>query len=198
MKVIGLTGGIATGKTTITDYLLSLGAAVIDADSISRRLTEPGNAALLEIEAAFGKEYLDEQGSLKRKELGRLIFSDEASRLKLNQILHPKIAGGIKEELARYQRAGHAAVVLSAPLLFEAGLDALTDEVWLVALAQPEQIRRLMARDGISEEEAKKRLNAQSSLQDKLAKAHRIIDNNGSSAKARETARKFWEEISGQ
>ncbi len=198
MKVIGLTGGIATGKTTITDYLLSLGATVIDADSISRRLTEPGNGVLLEIAAAFGQEYLDENGSLKRKELGRLIFSDEASRLKLNQILHPKIAEGIREELARYHGMGLGAVILSAPLLFEAGLDALTDEVWLVALTPEEQIRRLMARDGVSEEEAQKRLNAQSSLQDKLAKTGRIIDNNGSPERARETARRFWEEISGQ
>jgi dephospho-CoA kinase len=196
MKIVGLTGGIASGKTMVSDYLLSLGAPVVDADVISRRLTEPGQPALLAIAAVFGEEYLDENRRLKRKELGRLIFGDKTSRLKLNQILHPLIREAVNQELARYEKAGFPAVVLSAPLLLEGGMDRTTDEVWLVALEPEEQLRRLMARDGIDGEEGRKRLAAQSSLADKLAKAHRIIDNNGSPEATRQRVKVLWREIS--
>ena len=198
MKLIGLTGGIASGKTMITDYLASLGAPVVDADVISRRLTEPGSPVLKEIAGTFGESCLDEKGHLRRQYLGQLIFSDPENRMKLNRIMHPMISRGIREELDRLEDAGEPAVIYSAPLLLEGGGKGMTDEVWLVALDPEEQIRRLMARDGIDAEAAEKRLGAQASLAEKLAKADKVIDNNGSREEAEKQAKAMWEEACGK
>jgi len=198
MKLIGLTGGIASGKTMITDYLMELGVPVVDADTISRNLTAPGGPALKDIAETFGEEYFDERGNLLRQKLGGLIFNDRESRLKLNQILHPKISETMRAEIKRHEDAGEAFAILSVPLLLEGGSNSMTDAVWVVALAPEEQIRRLMARDGITEEEARTRLRAQTSLEEKLAMADRVIDNNGSREEARQQAKALWEECIGQ
>ncbi|MCL2121207.1 MAG: dephospho-CoA kinase [Clostridiales bacterium] len=198
MKLIGLAGGIASGKTMISNYLTGLGAPVVDADVISRKITEPGSPVLRDIAEAFGEECLDEKGHLRRKELGRIIFGDPESRLKLNRIMHPRISERIQEEIRKYQDAGEPVILYSAPLLLEGGSKGITDEVWLVALAPKEQIRRLMARDGIDEEEAAARLRAQSSLDDKLALADKIIDNNRSREEAMAQAKALWEEACGR
>ena len=197
MKLIGLAGGIASGKTMITDYLMSLGAPVVDADIVSHRITEPGSPVLREIAEAFGEDCLDENGHLRRKALGRIIFNDAESRLRLNQIMHPKISAAIREEIEGYEAAGEPAVIYSAPLLLEGEGKGMTDIVWLVAIDPAEQMRRLMARDGIGADEAAKRLRAQSSLEEKLAKADKVIDNNGSRKAAKAQAKALWEEIRG-
>ena len=198
MKLIGVTGGIASGKTLVTDYLTALGAPVVDADVISHKVTEPGSPVLKEIAAAFGEGYLDENGELKRQKLGDLIFQREEYRLKLNAILHPKIGSSIQEELRRCEEAGEAVVIFSAPLMVEGGRNSMTDEIWVVALNPGEQIRRLMARDGIDEEAANARLQSQSSLEEKLAIADRIIDNNGSVEETKSQVKALWEEINGE
>jgi dephospho-CoA kinase len=118
--------------------------------------------------------------------------------MKLNRIMHPKISRGIREELDRLEDAGEPAVIYSAPLLLEGGGKGMTDEVWLVALDPEEQIRRLMARDGIDAEAAEKRLGAQASLAEKLAKADKVIDNNGSREEAEKQAKAMWEEACGK
>ena len=194
MRVIGLTGGIASGKTMITDYMRSLGAPVIDADEISRELTARGSPVLDEISSAFGDDCLDEDGNLRRRMLGKIIFEDEIGRAKLNKIMHPKIEALVKGRISEYKDAGVRAVIYSAPLLLEARHGVGVDEIWVVALEPEEQIRRLRARDGLSPEDAGKRLRAQSSLDIKLEKADKIIDNNGSREEARRQAKALWEE----
>ncbi|MCL2166172.1 MAG: dephospho-CoA kinase [Clostridiales bacterium] len=198
MKLIGLAGGIASGKTMITEYLTGLGAPVVDADVISRRITEPGSPVLRDIAEAFGEDCLDEEGCLRRKELGRIIFGNPESRLRLNRIMHPRISERIQEEIRKYQDAGEPVILYSAPLLLEGGSKGMTDEVWLVALEPKEQIRRLMDRDGINEEEAAARLRAQSSLEEKLALADKVIDNNRSREEAMAQAKALWEEACGR
>lgn len=195
MKRIGLTGGIASGKTMVSDYLQSLGAPVIDADQISRRITERGNPVLQEIAGVFGSDCLDENGELRRKKLGEIIFGDEDKRRRLNGILHPKIYAEMEREIHAHEAAGEAAVVLSIPLLVEGRSRDMTDEIWVVALDPQSQIRRLMDRDGIGEEAARLRLAAQSSLDEKLAKADKVIDNNGSREWTKTQTKALWEEV---
>jgi len=195
MKLIGLTGGIATGKTMITDYLESLGAPIIDADVISRKLTEAGNPVLDEIASVFGAECLDENGALRRSVLGSIIFNDEEARQKLNNIMHPKIGARVRDEIERLRLSGVKAAIYSAPLLFEAGQQWMADEIWVIALLPDEQIRRLMLRDGVSENEARSRIHAQSSLAEKLVMAHRIIDNNGAPEAALTQVKEYWEQV---
>lgn len=196
MKIIGITGGIASGKTMATDYLAELGAPVVDADVISHRVTEQGSPVLAEIAAAFGEGYLDEAGNLRRQKLGDLIFNDKESRTKLNQIIHPRIGSAIQEEIKRFEDAGEPFLIFSAPLLLEGG-NAMAEEIWVVALDPEEQIRRLMARDGVNREEAEARLGSQSSLEEKLARADRVIDNNGSREEARRQIKILWETLNG-
>ncbi|MCL1804829.1 MAG: dephospho-CoA kinase [Clostridiales bacterium] len=197
MKMIGITGGIASGKTMVTDYLAGLGAPVVDADVISHRVTEKGSPVLGEIAAAFGEEYLDEEGNLRRQKLGELIFQDQACRMKLNRLIHPKISGAIQEEIKRHEDAGEPFVIFSAPLLIEGGKNSMADEIWVVSLEPEEQILRLMARDGIGREAAMARLGSQSSLEEKLAIADRVIDNNGSREEACRQAKALWESLHG-
>ncbi|MDR0469880.1 MAG: dephospho-CoA kinase [Peptococcaceae bacterium] len=194
MRLIGLAGGIASGKTMVTDYLVSLGAPVVDADVISRSITAPGSPVLKEIATAFGDEYLDGEGNLLRKKLGELIFNDRESRLRLNQITHPHISRIIRDEINQHRDEGAPIVIYSAPLLLEGGSGSMTDEVWLVALEPREQIRRLMGRDGITEEEAKARLGSQSSLEEKMSLADKVIDNSGTPEETREQVMALWED----
>jgi len=195
MRRIGLTGGIASGKTMITDYLRSLGAVVIDADEISRNLTGPGSQVTREIAAVFGEDCLDENGCLRRSWLGRIIFEDERSRDKLNDIMHPRIEAIVLDEFAKREAAGESAVIYSAPLLLERGGSVPVDEVWVVALDEQEQIRRLRERNGLTREEALSRLRAQSGLDDKLGKADHIIDNNNAPQWALSQAKALWERV---
>ena len=195
MRRIGLTGGIASGKTMITDYLRSLGAVVIDADEISRNLTGPGSQVTREIAAVFGEDCLDENGCLRRSWLGRIIFEDERSRDKLNDIMHPRIEAIVLDEFAKREAAGESAVIYSAPLLLERGGSVPVDEVWVVALDEQEQIRRLRERNGLTREEALSRLRAQSGLDDKLVKADHVIDNNHAPQRALSQAKELWERV---
>ena len=198
MRIIGLTGGIASGKTLVTDYLAALGAPVVDADVASRNLAAPGSPVLKEIAAAFGDEYLDGEGRLLRKKLGDLIFHHKEQREKLNRIMHPHIGKAIQEEIKRHEEEGAPVIVYSAPLLLEGGGGAMADEIWVVALDPEEQIRRLMARDGIDEEMAKARLRSQSSLEAKLARADKVIDNNGSQEATKVQVKAMWEAACGR
>ena len=118
MKLIGLAGGIASGKTMITDYLVSLGAPVVDADVISRRMTELGSPVLREIAEAFGEDCLDENGGLRRQKLAQMIFDNTDNRLKLNQIMHPKITAATREEIEKYRSEGKTAVIYSVAVIY--------------------------------------------------------------------------------
>lgn len=197
MKVIGLTGGIASGKSMVASRLMQLGARIIDADVIARRLTEPGSEVLREISRMFGSQYLDEQGNLRRKALGNLIFSDPVQREKLDRLMQPRIRDEISRQLIQAELEGAAVLVLVAPLLLEAGLEDLVDEVWVVALDRENQKKRLMQRDNLTEEQAEGRLASQSSLAEKLGKATRVIDNCGDLLAAEKQIDALWRGVQG-
>jgi dephospho-CoA kinase len=179
MKVIGLTGGIASGKSSIAKILRSLGAAVIDADLIARQIVVPGSPALEEIRATFGEEFITPQGELDRKKMGALVFSDLSAREKLNFITHPRIAQKMSDEAERARGEQNPAAFLEAALLFEAGWHEGLDGVWVVAIPESVQLERLMRRDGYTEEQARIRLASQMSLADKIARATLVLDNTG-------------------
>jgi len=196
MKVIGLTGGIASGKSLVAATLQRLGAVIIDADKIAREIVQPGCPALADIRDSFGQEMILPDGQLDRPRLGRLIFSDPAARLRLNGITHGRIKDEITRRLAQLRQAGEIkAAVIDAALLLEIGMGDLADEIWLVVLAETEQLNRLMARDKLSRQAAQDRVDAQMSLAEKISYAHRLIDNNGSREETVDQVIRLWREI---
>lgn len=173
---IGLTGGIASGKTAVADAFAMRGVAVIDTDVIARELVEPGSAALAEIVAEFGTELVDSAGRLDRKRLRELVFSDPDMRRRLEAILHPRIAVVMHERAAA---AGGPYQVIVVPLLVEAGMSEQFDRVLVVDCPEALQLARLIARDDESEASARGMLSAQSTRAARLAQAHDVIVNDG-------------------
>ena len=177
--VIGLTGGIACGKSNISDRLFSLGVPVIDADRISRALTAPGGAALPGIRTAFGDGFFPDR-VLDRRALGALVFSDPEALNRLNGLTHPLILDEIRRRLDALNTAGEPVCVLEAPLLFEAGLDRLCDTVWCAWIPGELQIQRLMERDGLTLKEAGQRIASQMPAAEKKRRSDAVIDTSGS------------------
>lgn len=180
MLILGLTGGIATGKSTVAKMFVELGAIHIDADSLSREIVAPGEPAWWAIVDRFGSVVLREDGQLDRKALAALVFSDPQKLAALNKITHPPIITLIRQRLAEAQAGGAGLVVLEAPLLYEAGLDSEVDRVVVVAAAEATQLERLVPRDRLLESEARQRMAAQMPLSEKIRRAHYCLDNNGS------------------
>ena len=184
MYVIGLTGGIASGKSTAAETLRTLGAHVIDADAISRSLTMPRGKAAHAI--------MEEFGTLDRKTLAAIVFGDARARQRLNDIVHPMVQAEMEAEMAT---ATSPVVVLDVPLLYESGMEGMADEVWVVHVPKAEQVRRIMARDGLTEEEALARINSQMPTRDKLKRADEAIDTSGSFAQTRMQIENLWHEV---
>lgn len=179
MKVIGLTGGIGAGKSTVSDYLLDKGFTVIDADKIARSMTEKGSETLQALTEAFGEDILFTDGCLDRKKLAAIVFSDEKKRLVLEELTTKKVVQIIEEKITGLQEEGYEApVFIDAPLLFESGADKLCDAVWLVDASIDIRIRRVMARDDVTSEEVKRRILNQMSSSEKIARSTDIIDNS--------------------
>lgn len=178
-KIIGLTGGIASGKSTVSNWLLSQGYPVVDADIAARKVVEPGMPALREITEAFGADILLEDGTLNRKKLGSLIFSDEEKRQMLNAIVHPAVREWMSRETERAFNEGAAIVIMDIPLLFESKLTHMVEETVLVYVSKETQLKRLMGRDGYNEADALARIHAQMPIDEKRKLADYIIDNNG-------------------
>lgn len=191
--ILGLTGSIASGKTTVARVLQQKGAALVDADQVSRDLTGPGSPVLVRLVERFGPEILDAEGRLDRAGLALRVFSSPQDLEDLNQITHPAIW---RESLARVAEEGalHPVVVLMAPLLLEHGAEAIVDQVWVVDLPLEEQLRRLTARDGLSRQEALRRVQAQMPAAEKAARAHVLIDNSGDRARTEQQVLAAWEE----
>lgn len=181
-KIIGLTGGIATGKTTVSKILTGNGYVVIDADILSRSVTKKGEPAFTQIVKEFGENILNEEGSIDRKVLGKIIFSDEKLKLRLNNITHPYIFEEIKKQIIKKCRENKI-VFVDIPLLFEE-YSKLTeaninfDEIWLVYVEKSSQLNRLMKRDELNIQEAGKRIGSQMPIEEKLKLADVIINNN--------------------
>ncbi|AST97021.1 dephospho-CoA kinase [Shouchella clausii] len=176
---IGLTGGIASGKSLVATYLEKQGIPVVDADKLARQVVEPGEPALAQIVATFGQNVLQTDGTLDRKQLGAIIFGDEQKRKQLNQIVHPAVRQLMKKQAELYEQRGYTRVVLDIPLLYESNLFHMVNQVWLVYVDEATQLRRLIERDGLTETEANQRIAAQMPLTAKKAQADVLIDNNG-------------------
>jgi dephospho-CoA kinase len=181
MRIVGLTGGIGSGKSTVTDYLISKGFYVLDADKIAREIVLPGSDMLIELSSVFGKEILQEDGSLDRKKLGKIVFSDAGKKETLDRLMHTRILELIHERILRLrEEQEHAKVVfIDAPLLFETGLSKSTDEIWVIDADDETRICRIMARDGLQREEILKRIESQMTREEKNSRADVILDNTG-------------------
>lgn len=198
VRVIGLTGGIASGKSLVSQQLQRLGAVVIDADRIARDLAEPGGALLEAITREFGSLYLDNPGRLDRKALGSLVFNNPEALGRLNRITHPLILAEIERLLQSYRCSGRSIVVLDAPLLLETGLEKSVDEVWVVMVDFQTQLKRLMERDGLTEAEARQRISLQMPLEEKERRADRTIDNRGTPEETERQVNLAWYRITAQ
>lgn len=181
MLTAGLSGGIASGKTTVARMFHELGAEIVDADEISRELVEPGGQGLARIRHSFGRQMLTAQGRLDRERLAALVFSDPAARSELNALVHPLVAAGIHNLLAQLRRSGFDGVVIvDVPLLFECGWQDMFDRSIVVYCPPGVQRRRLLLRGGLSASQADARIAAQMPLREKKKRADFVIDNQGS------------------
>ena len=195
---IGLTGGIGSGQSMVGRQLQELGAAVVDADAIAREATAPGAPAYAAIVGAFGQSVLCRDGSLDRKALAARVFADEAARRQLNALTHPHIRQRMAEEGARLAATpGVGVIVFDIPLLLETtdGSDLGLEGVVVVTAADAVRIARLTARDGLTPFDARRRLDAQMPLAQKVARADWVIDNNGPAEQTREQVLKLWEAL---
>jgi dephospho-CoA kinase len=195
VKILGLTGGIASGKSSIADMLRDLGAVVVDADKIARQIVTPGEPALEEIRKIFGEEFITPEGELDRKRMGALVFSDKKSRDALNAITHPRIAQKMSDMAEAARDQGALAVFLEAALLFEAKWDQGLDGIWVVSVPEELQIKRLMQRDSYNEAQAKARLAAQMPLSEKLKRATLVIDNSRSLEETKQFVTKAYQAL---
>jgi dephospho-CoA kinase len=182
MRLIGLTGGIATGKSTFAAALRALGAPVVDADELARRVVRCGTPTLAEIERVFGPEILTPEGDLDRRRMAALVFADPTARARLEAITHPAIRRAMREEVRRLSDEGRDLAFYEAPLLFEVGLDREVDCVVLVYAPPEIQERRLQERDGLRAEEVRARLAAQMPIEEKAARADVLVENEGDPA----------------
>ena len=192
MLVIGLTGGIGTGKSEAARYMVSLGAALIDADLVGHEAYQPHAEAWRRVVDAFGPEILRPNGEIDRRKLGEIVFADPEQLARLNAIMHPLMAGMVAAKLAALAAGGAAVAVVEAALLYEAGWDSLVQEVWVTDAPEEAVIRRLHQRNGMSEPEARKRLAAQMSRRQRLDRADAVIDNSADLAGMRRAIDGLW------
>lgn len=176
--VVGLTGGIGCGKSEAAKYLCSLGAKHIDADAISRSLTADDGAALPELRRIFGDGIFNDDGSLNRRALGDLVFSDVASKRALEGVIHPLVQRQVMDEIAAASAAGIPVTILDVPLLFETGMDVLCDETWTMSVPPEVQVRRVQARDGMTEEQARARIAGQLPMEERNARSNKVINSD--------------------
>jgi dephospho-CoA kinase len=177
--IIGLTGSIASGKSTVSNMLKEKGYPIVDADKIARQVVEPGTPVIKEIAEHFGDEVLNEDGSLNREKLGKRIFKSEEERKKLNTIIHPAIRNEMIRQKEQWISKGAGTVILDIPLLFESKLQSFVEKIIVVSVTPEIQKQRLIARNELNEQEAADRINSQLLMVEKEAGADAVIDNNG-------------------
>ncbi len=192
MWVIGLTGGIGTGKSEVTRMLEGLGAVVINADQVGHQAYKPDSESWIEVVKAFGEDILQPNREIDRQKLGAIVFGDPDQLTKLNQIMHPRMARIVSERIESLRGQGAKVVVVEAALLFEAGWDSLVDEVWATDSPVETVIERLQARNGMSAEEVLKRIDSQMDRSERLRRSQVIVDNGGDVANLESTVEKLW------
>jgi dephospho-CoA kinase len=190
--ILGITGGIASGKTTVSRLFAALGASLVNADQLAREAVRPGSPALQELIDIFGCGILQADGTLNRPALAQMVFADSAARAAVNRITHPAIARLAEQALREKVQKGAWLVVYEAPLLFEVGAEQRVDAVLVVTAEEGVQIRRLMERDGLSEEAARARLAAQMPQAEKVARADFVIDNSGAAEETEQAVKALF------
>ena len=179
MKIVGLTGGISSGKSTVSSYLKQLKIPVIDADEVARKVVEPNSQGAREIRKTIGSDVFEEDGSLNRQKLGALIFSNTENRQKLDDLLQPLIKIMILDEIEEYRQKGETMIVLDLPLLFEKQYEELCEEIIVVYIPRELQLERLMRRNQYTKQEALSRIDSQLSIEEKRYRATVLLDNQG-------------------
>lgn len=189
--ILGVTGNIASGKSSVCRQLARRGALVVDADQLAREVVEPGGPVLEQLVAAFGEDILKADGSLDRQCLGDLVFSDPSARERLNAIIHPAIAALSVTRLQEL-RAAAPLIVYEAPLLFEVGAETRVDKVLVVTIDPEVQLARLMERDRLDQQSAQQRIDAQMAQEQKIAHADYVIDNSASKEETMAQVERLW------
>lgn len=192
---IGLTGGIASGKSTVSAMLRQMGAVVIDTDWIAHEITAPGSGALMEMSRRYGTDIVKEDGSLRRDAVGKIVFSDPVEKKWLEALLHPLIRAEAEKQAQAAFEAGQRVVVLDVPLLFESGWNGKVDEIWTVYTPQAIQEVRLQRRDGYTDSEIADRLASQWPIDEKAKRADVVIDNTGLPESTRRQVEVAWNAV---
>ena len=193
MIVIGLTGGIGTGKSEVARIFQELGAVLINADQIGHQAYTPHSEIWQEVVKAFGEEILQPNGEIDRKKLGSIVFADPDRLTRLNQIMHPRMARMVAQQVQELREQGADVVVVEAALLFEAGWDSLVGEVWSTESPEDLVIERLQTRSGLSQEEAKKRIDSQMSAEERKSRSQVVVDNSGDLVELDRVVRSIWD-----
>jgi len=195
MKVIGLTGGIGSGKSMVSQFMAELGAVIIDADKVGHEAFKPGTEAWRDVVAAFGRGVVKPDGEIDRSKLGSMVFGDAESLVRLNQIMQPRIYDMVVARLEQYRQQGIAVVVVDAPLLIEVGWVPLVDEVWVIVASEDTVLSRVRERSGLSEPESLARIRSQMSNEERIKYADAVINNEGSLDELRDRVKELWQRL---
>jgi dephospho-CoA kinase len=193
MKVIGLTGGIGSGKSMVSQLLAELGAVILDADEVGHEAFKPDTEIWRKVVAAFGRRILTPDGNIDRKKLGEIVFGNAESLSRLNQIMHPRMYALVKAQLEEYRRQGMAVAVLEAPLLIEAGWTSLVDEVWVTAAPEATVLKRLEERTGLSQVESLTRIHSQLSSAERVRHADVVINTDCDLDEVKAKVKELWQ-----
>jgi dephospho-CoA kinase len=194
-RVIGLTGGIGSGKSTVSRFLADLGAVVLDADKIGHEAYQPNTDTWWELVKTFGNRILAEDNTIDRKKLGLIVFGNEQELKRLNAIIHPQITGILKQRIDDYRRKGANIIIIDAPVLLEADAKNLVDEVWVVVAGEVNVIKRATARMGLPEEQIRARIRSQVSNEEHIRAAKVVIYNDGTTEDLRKKIGELWAEL---
>ena len=193
MKVIGLTGGIGSGKSTVSRLLAELGAVVLDADKVGHEAYQPGTETWKALVAAFGEGIVAPDGTINRKKLGEIVFGDPEELARLNRIVHPRMFDMMKVRIEQHRQQGAQVVVLEAAILLEAGWTPLVDEVWVTVASEPVVVRRVTERTGLPAEQIRARIRSQLANDERTKQAKVVISNDGNLEELLARVRELWQ-----
>jgi len=195
MKIIGLTGGIGSGKSTVARFLAELGAVILNADEVGHQAFKPDTEIWHKVVTAFGRQIVTPDGNIDRKKLGNIVFGHPQSLSRLNQIMHPRMYALVKAQLEEYQRQGRRVVVLEAPLLLEAGWTSLVDEVWVTTSPEATVLKRLEERTGLSQAESLTRIRSQLPSAERVRHADVVINTDCDLDELKSKVKELWQKL---
>jgi len=195
MNVIGITGGIGSGKSTVTQCMAEMGAVVIDADRVGWEAYMPNTEVWHDVVSEFGQQVVAENGEINRQKLGQIIFNNPALRERLNKIMHPRMYKMMEKKIEAYRKEGVQTVVLEAAVLIEANWTPLVDKLWVTVASEPVVIERLKKQRGMTEEQVLSRIRSQLSIEERKKYADEIIQNDGDLEEMREKVKALWAKL---